>query len=688
MEPNLSALNSKILEKIVFLQTSVAHAGLRLPDVMQTIVDGIQSILNFEGSVIEVLEDEHLVYKAVSGQLTTGTLGTKVNVHSSLSGLAVKTQQVQRCNDTEIDPRVDLETCRKLSVRSMIVVPFVTSSEICGVLKVLSSRVGAFTSSDELIISVLADSLAASLHNAKEVERRAFESQSDQKNHLELHEQKEFLTALLENLSDGVVACDAKGTLTIFNKKLREWHGLPPTDISPEKWSQYYDLYHEDGITPMKTSEIPLIRAFHGEEVKDSVMVIAIKNKAPKTFLASGQAIFDSHKIKMGAVVVMHDVTEQRQSHAEISRLNQNLERIVEERTIDLQLKSDALDNSLNGFDIINSKGQFIFANKAYLKMWGYETLEEVLGTSPALHCADPDTPLKIITALKKYGECNIEFLAKRKDGSTFDVQMWARLAHDINGEEIYPTTSIDITNLKKHERELKEAIRYRDEFLSIASHELKTPLTSLKLMAQLRVRNLSRPDSEKFQVEKLRSQFQSDITQLDRLNRLVDDMLDITRINTGKLTLQKERFNLCQLTQTILTREQDVLEGKVNDIKIDYSKAVVGVWDKFRIEQVVSNLLSNAIKYGQGKPIHIHISQDEKMAILIIKDQGSGISVEDQERVFDRFERVDSKAEISGLGLGLYIVKQIVEMHQGHITVESQLGLGSSFIVRLPLEL
>jgi PAS domain S-box-containing protein len=698
---DLTTLDPSILARIIHLQKAVAQSGLNLSEAMETIVNGVQSLLNFDGTVIELVDNDSLVYRATSGPLAQGTIGMRVKQTSSLSGLAVKTRQVQRCNDTEKDPRVDHNACQRIGLRSMIVVPFCTASQIAGVLKVMSSQTNSFNHHHEIILSTITDSLAASLHNAEEAHQRAEKSLEQSSLNQALHEQKEFLNALLENLSEGVAACDAQGKLTIFNKKLREWHGLPPQQISPEQWAQHYDIFYSNGLTHMEKEDIPLYRALNGEQVTNSEMVIAPKNKSPRYILASAEAIYDNNKQRIGAVVILHDITAQKKAHNEISRLNQELELKVEARThelskamqnlkansIDLQIKSEALENSLNGFDIVNARGEFIYANKAYLKMWGYGSLKEIIGTSPATHCADPETALKIINLLKQNGECNIEFLAKRKDGSTFDVHMWARLAYDSEGNEIYPSTSVDITESKNYEKKLKEAIVSRDEFLSIASHELKTPLTSLKLQTQMRVRNLQRNELEKFTPENLYKHTTSDLMQLNRLSRLVDDMLDITRINTGKLTIQKEKTDLGLLVEDVVSRVNKDFQDNEIEITVSCPSPVIGNWDRFRLEQVVTNLVSNAVKYGKSKPIEVFISCLENQAELIVKDQGPGVKPEDQQRIFERFERAISKSEISGLGLGLHIVKEIVDRHGGSVQIKSQMGQGSSFIVRLPLE-
>ncbi|MBA2404573.1 MAG: PAS domain S-box protein [Bdellovibrionales bacterium] len=253
--------------------------------------------------------------------------------------------------------------------------------------------------------------------------------------------------------------------------------------------------------------------------------------------------------------------------------------------------------------------------------------------------------------------------------------------------------TNTDIQAQKETERALadaienaKLAIRARDEFMSIASHELKTPLTSLKLQLQMRGRNLSKGDFSGFTPEKIAKMVEADNRQIDRISRLIDDMLDVTRINTGKLTMEFERFDLCGLVEEVLSHYRDQFDSLGLKVTLVCFDPVEGYWDRFRIEQAIANLLMNAMKYGGGKPVEISVGHKSGRAFLKVRDQGIGIAKENLERIFKRFERAVVPSEISGLGLGLYITKQILELHGGGIRVESEAGKGSTFIIELPM--
>lgn len=228
---------------------------------------------------------------------------------------------------------------------------------------------------------------------------------------------------------------------------------------------------------------------------------------------------------------------------------------------------------------------------------------------------------------------------------------------------------------------ELKRMIQARDDFLSIASHELKTPLTTLRLQTQIRQRDLDLQDFEKFTPDRLRRMFNADERQIVRLGRLIDDMLDVSRIHNGKLKMEMEEFDLSELVKEVIDR---LVFHRV-EVHFEGDSGVKGLWDRQRIEQVLVNLVTNAAKYGGGSTITVRLKKQDEGIELRVEDRGFGIPREDHERIFDRFERAVSANEVSGLGLGLFIVRQIVEAHRGTVRVESELGQGSNFIVWLP---
>lgn len=243
----------------------------------------------------------------------------------------------------------------------------------------------------------------------------------------------------------------------------------------------------------------------------------------------------------------------------------------------------------------------------------------------------------------------------------------------------------------KQHEYLLKEsqnAVRVRDEFLSIASHELRTPLTSLKSGTQIIQKLVEKNLITSYPKDRLQKLLSTNDRQFSRFSRLVDDLLDVTRISSGNLTLKKDSLELEPLIREVLNQLQAEISTSKSIITLDLKSDKPGFWDRSRIEQVLINLLSNALKYGCGNPITITTRTHENSAVITVKDRGLGISADDQTRLFQRFERAASSRHFGGLGLGLYITRQIVEAHGGTIRVSSQPDVGTTITVELPLKI
>jgi len=241
------------------------------------------------------------------------------------------------------------------------------------------------------------------------------------------------------------------------------------------------------------------------------------------------------------------------------------------------------------------------------------------------------------------------------------------------------------VAELQDTQIELERALRMRDEFMSMVVHELRTPLSVLAMEVRVRQHQVAAGNSTFFSAENLSRMFERDQRQVRSLTRLIDDMLDVSQIQHGKLSIRRGRCDLAALLRRVVAEVQ----GQRSDVPITLEADgvdVVGEWDEFRLEQVVVNLLTNALRYGEGKPIRVVLDQLPGAAAIRVTDQGVGIAPDDRARVFEQFVRVGERARTPGLGLGLYITKQLVEAHGGTISVESTLGEGSTFTVALPM--
>jgi len=243
------------------------------------------------------------------------------------------------------------------------------------------------------------------------------------------------------------------------------------------------------------------------------------------------------------------------------------------------------------------------------------------------------------------------------------------------------------LRKIEETEAYLQKALRSKDEFLSICSHELKTPLTSLKMQIQItnRLRE-KKGDEVAFSKDNMEKFLGHADRSVERIIHLVNDMLDISRVATGRLSLKLEKVQLETLVADVSERLKTFMELAGCDLTVETDNNIIGLWDKFRLEQVITNLLTNAAKYAPERPVKIQATKEGHLAVIKVIDKGPGISDADQLRIFERFERAVDHHAVTGLGLGLYISKEIVELHHGSISVESKIDEGTTFTVKLPL--
>ncbi|HEY2512672.1 MAG TPA: PAS domain-containing sensor histidine kinase, partial [Polyangiaceae bacterium] len=336
----------------------------------------------------------------------------------------------------------------------------------------------------------------------------------------------------------------------------------------------------------------------------------------------------------------------------------------------------DAVSEGVIGVD---PRGVCVFANPAAASLLGYPSTEDLFGRDVRdITGSGNGVPgeRSIDELCLEDEEAHVpETQLERADHSSFWAECWS---HPIRREGRCVgavLTFLDITERKRaaEERErlmheLEDAVRARDEFLAIAAHELRTPLTPLHLHAQGLIRALTRTPDGVTHAEIL-ARVETMARQVGRLERLVEDLLDISRITSGKrMLLEVEALDLGAVVKELVVRSKDELARARCDVKIDAAGAVMGGWDRQRIEQILAHLLSNAMKFGAGKAIEIEVSAhpERNVARVEVRDHGIGIAPDDQRRVFERFERAVTSRHYGGFGLGLWIVQRTLEAMGG----------------------
>jgi PAS domain S-box-containing protein len=329
---------------------------------------------------------------------------------------------------------------------------------------------------------------------------------------------------------------------------------------------------------------------------------------------------------------------------------------------------------------------RLLAVNPAFASMHGY-SVDELLGR-PLSDCLAPESRCELVpssAAASADGHHQYETIHLQKDGSRFPCLTESSEFRDESGKVIYYAANFqDITERKRYEAELRAAIATRDEFLSIASHELRTPLTALSLQLDGLERTLARsPESP--ERDRTARKVAMAVRQADRLASLIDGLLNVSRIATGSFRLELEAFDLVGLVHEVAQRFDEEAERIGAAISVQVPDAVLGRWDRSRVDQALTNLLSNALKYGAGSPIDIVVADHGDRVSITVRDQGIGIAPEDRQRVLGRFERAVSSSHYGGLGLGLYIANEIARAHGGSIAIDSRPGEGATFTLTLP---
>ncbi|HXH76797.1 MAG TPA: HAMP domain-containing sensor histidine kinase [Bacteriovoracaceae bacterium] len=257
------------------------------------------------------------------------------------------------------------------------------------------------------------------------------------------------------------------------------------------------------------------------------------------------------------------------------------------------------------------------------------------------------------------------------------EVSLVAKLAEERRRDLESLTRNLE-ERVEARTEELSHAVAARDQFLSVASHELKTPLTSMKLQTQMRSKRMMEGTAQG--PEGIAKYYKNMNDQIVRLNHLVEDMLDISHIQRGEFRLNVEEYDISLLISEVIEHMPGI------KIQFEASSPVMLTIDKNRIEQVIDHLLTNALKYAPGTLIKINLSVEDNKVQVAISDGGPGIDPALKDRIFEKFERAISHNEVSGLGLGLFISRTIINAHGGKIWLDSGPGIGSTFIFELPI--
>ena len=482
----------------------------------------------------------------------------------------------------------------------------------------------------------------------------------------ELRAEQKRLEVTLGSIGDAVIATDVDGRIVLMNPIAESLCGWTQNDAIGKPLSEVFHIVNEKTRLVV---ESPVEKVIHtGQVVGLGNHTILIARDRRETAIDDSAApIIDEQGVVSGVVLVFRDVSERRKAQ----ELNERLAAIVE--------SSDDIIVSKNFDGIITSW------NRGAERILGYSA-EEVIGrhVSILMPPEQAEDVTKILSLIRR-GERIEHYETKRraKDGTIIDVSITVSPIRDASGR-ILGASKIgrDIRMLKLLEVERREADLRKDEFLAMLAHELRNPLASINNAVQLFGRLETEDDLEWAKDVILR--------QIKHLARLIDDLLDVSRITRGKIELRKEFVNLSPVVGSAVEVVRSLIEERKHELNVSLAPGVLRLEaDPVRLEQILVNLLTNAAKYTEaGGRIWLSASREDNDLVIKVRDTGVGIAAELLPRIFDLFTQEDRSIARSegGSGIGLALVQKLTEMHGGSVTASSEgPGSGSEFTVRLP---
>ena len=472
-----------------------------------------------------------------------------------------------------------------------------------------------------------------------------------------------FLETVLNNVQDGIVACDADGNLSLFNNAAREFHGVDAKAVPADGWASEFDLYEEDGKTALGKERIPLFRAYKGEQVSKQEMVIAPKGLPRRTLIARSAPLYGPHGEKLGAVATMHDVTAER-AHAEKARRREKeLELIFDNVPVRMWLKDD--------------KNNIVRLNEPAARSMGVSVAEAEGASTYDLF---PEHA-------KKYHDDDLEVInsGKRKLGI---IEEYAPAAGERGwvstdkvpyidaetGERLVFVASNDITKLVEAREELRRSNVELEQFARVASHDLQEPLRKLTIFSGFLAEDLGDDISGKAKAD-----LDAIVSSAERMRNLVKDMLSLSRISANGLSLKPVDPHECAAAAIGSLAQRCREQGAV----VVYDDLPPVMAEPTLLTQVYQNLASNALKFAaddRAPRLKFSAAQSNGYVVLSVEDNGIGIEPEFAEKIFEPLARLHSRKKYEGTGIGLSICKKTVESFGGKIWVERAAGGGSCF--------
>ncbi len=477
----------------------------------------------------------------------------------------------------------------------------------------------------------------------------------------------QLLERLLEVSVDGMLVVDRQFRYILWNPAMERLTGLSAAEVLGKHAFEVFPFLVETGESER------LLKVMSGQAQSSTEREFYVPGTGRKgCYDAHYFPVCDARGEVVSAIAIVRDVTETKLTREQVQETENRFKNMADVAPVLLWM------SGTDGLCTFFNQTWLDFTGRSLAQEWGVGWAEGV-HFEDFEHCMDT-----YLAAFNRRQVFEMEYRLRRKDGEYRWILDRGSPRYTPGGSFAgFIGSCVDITERKRLEEELRQAVRARDEFLSIASHELRTPLAALQLQLETMVRALGKSPLDTSRIE---SKAHRALDKTLHLGNMINVLLDVSRISEGRLPLEYEDVELAAVVRDVIERLRDAAQNAGCTLLLEIAAEPIGRCDRFRVEQIVTNLLSNAIKYGSGKPVRVSLWQRDDWVHVEVEDHGPGIAPEHQTQVFERFTRFVPTRHYGGFGLGLWIAREIVIAHGGRIALHSELDAGARFHFELPL--
>ena len=658
---------SRARERTLVALDRISEAALGTEDVDTFLERLLRVVLETTESVDSVTlllrEGDVLRARASVGLEQEVAAGFQLRVGEGFAGKIAAERRPLEVRSAAAEPLVKSEALRKRGTRALYGVPLIAGDEVVGVAHMGSITAFEFSNEDKLLFRAMVSRASALL-----VQTRLASREREAREAMRTHE--ELLRLVIEQSRAAIIVTDERGVLRIFNAEAERQHGVTRQQVAAPEWTATYGLLDLEE-RPLSLEATPLYRALHGETVTEARWKVRRPDGSVRILSGTASPVLLPDGTPAGAVLSARDETERLRREAEQSET--------------LALLDSLLSTAPIGLAFVDRELRYVRVNRMLADMNGTpmeamlgRTVHEVLpGEAGALepllrHVFETGEPLQerevaLATAADE-GRVHHYLLSIYPVRDTRDVVRWVG------------TVVVDITERQRTEEELRRAAEFRERFIGIVSHDLRNPLNAILLSANALMRAEDLAPRHLKPVRRI-------ITSAERMARMIGELLDFTRGRLGGgIPVSPQHLNLRHLVRHVMEELEAGHPGR--ELRLEGTGRFDGAWDPDRLSQVIGNLVKNALDYSpEGTPVRLRLRDEGESVVLEVNNAGPPIPAELLPSIFEPFRRLarDSPHPASGLGLGLYIVEQIVRGHEGTLSVRSTAEEGTTFTVRLP---